>query len=113
MKALARIIGPAATVKLVDHYGGTESNYIPMVARVDHPFVQIIGFDRFKKLCDQLGGKTIEIPNGSFRDSMKAKIHDASGTARHVALQAGCTERYVRKVRNMVRDTRQGNLLDD
>lgn len=89
-------------MRLAEVYGGTDSNYIPKRARRDHPFVQIIGLDKMELLCREFGPGKIDIPRGTFRDLKKAQIMETDGSSREVALGIGCTERYVRMVRNTV-----------
>lgn len=114
LRRLAEVIGPAAAVRMADVYGGTESNYIPKHPRRDHPLVQLIGYDKLALLCATFGPGTIDIPRGTFRDLKKAKILESTGSSRVIAQDVGCTERYVRMVRNSVdhEDDRQASLFD-
>ncbi len=114
LRRLAEVIGPAAAVRLAEAFGGTEGNYIPMTAKIDHPFVAVIGLDRMEKLCEAFGGRDLDIPKGVFRDLKKSRILDARGSSREVALRVGATQRYVRRVRNNAAgDDGQPGLFDD
>lgn len=112
---MADVIGPAAAVRLANTFGGTEDNYIPKTARLDHPFVPVIGKERFQSLCEEFGGERLDIPRGAFRRSKKAAILNAAETmpARELALRVGATQRYVRSVRSMTRDDKQGDLFGE
>ena len=115
LRRIAEIIGPAAAVRLADAIGGTEDNYVPKQPTITHPFVPIIGLDRTELLARAFGGKRIDIPRGVYRESVKARIIDAGPQrpAREVALEARCTQRYVRMIRNAGEDDgRQPSLFD-
>jgi hypothetical protein len=112
LRRLAEVIGPAAAVRLAEAFGGEEDWYIPKTATVDHPFVAVIGLDRMEALSAAMGGTTIEIPRGVFRDLKKARILQATGTSREIARGVGATQRYVRMVRNSLSDDSQPGLFD-
>ncbi|WP_316978031.1 hypothetical protein [Shumkonia mesophila] len=112
LRRLAEIIGAAAAVALAEAFGGEEDWYIPKTAAVDHPFVAVIGLDRMEALSAAMGGTTIEIPRGVFRDLKKARILQATGTSREIARGVGATQRYVRLVRNSLTDDGQPGLFD-
>jgi hypothetical protein len=111
LRRLAEVIGAAAAVRLADAFGGKENIRIPNVARVEHPFTAIIGLDLMEKLCSEFHGERIEIPRGVFKDLKKAQILGSTGTNWEVASRVGCTQRYVRWVRNSVEDTSQIDLF--
>lgn len=112
LRRLAEVVGPAAAVKLAEAFGGEEDWYIPKTATVDHPFVGVIGLDRMEALSTAMGGTTIEIPRGVFRDLKKARILEATGTNREIARGVGATQRYVRRIRNSISDDSQPSLFD-
>lgn len=112
LRRLAEIIGPAAAVKLAESFGGEEDWYIPKTATIGHPFVSVIGLDRLEALSASMGGTTIEIPRGVFRDLKKARILEATGTNREIARGVGATQRYVRRIRNSIGDDSQPGLFD-
>lgn len=112
LQRLAEVVGPAAAVRLAEAFGGTEDNYIPKKATVDHPFTVVIGLDRMEALCAVFGTQRIEIPRGTHRDMKKVAIHNASGTRKQIALQVGCSQRYVRKVLNAADEDNQPGLFD-
>lgn len=112
LRRLAKIIGPAAAVRLADAYGGEEDWYIPKTPNIEHPFVAIIGLDRMEALCAAMGPTKIEIPRGVFRELKKAAILETDGTNREVARRVHCTQRYVRMVRSGVADQAQHSLFD-
>lgn len=113
LRRLAEIVGPAAAVNLAESFGGIERVYIPKTARIDHPFVAVIGLDRMEALCQAFGGKHIDIPRGVYRDLKKAQIIEADGSHRQVALRLGCTQRYVRRVRSDLNDETPDSRQDD
>ena len=114
LKYLASIIGAEATDRLAERFGGTQDVYIPAKPDASHPFVAVIGLDNMLKLSAVLAEREIYIPRGTFRDLKKKRILNAApGTAKEIALEVGCTMRYVKKVRNSFQDERQNDLFGD
>ena len=110
---MAEVIGPKAAVDLAEAFGGTEDNYIPVTARIDHKFAPVIGLDRLELLCAAFPRARLEIPRGVHRDLKKAWILEMEGSHREVALRVGATQRYVREVRKLLAETRQPDLFED
>lgn len=112
LRKLAEVIGPAAAVRLSEVYGGT-ALYVHRHMAVDNPIVQVIGLDKAELLSKAHAKETLEIPRGTYRDLKKVRILDADGSSRQVALDSGCTQRYVNKVRAEVRpDPHAPGLFD-
>ena len=72
-------------------------------------------FDRAQQLrALTMGGQEISIPRGTYRNLKKAVIMAASGVSRReIAAEAGCSMRYVSKVRNEISCDDQADLFDD
>ncbi|MEQ8585138.1 MAG: hypothetical protein RLO01_12725 [Thalassobaculaceae bacterium] len=112
LRRLAEVIGPAAAVRLSEVYGGTVL-YVHRTMSIDHPVVQVIGLDKAEQLAAEFATQTLEIPRGTFKDLKKARIIGAEGSSRNIALDTGCTQRYVNKVRAEARpDPYEPSLFD-
>ncbi|WP_142851002.1 hypothetical protein, partial [Telmatospirillum sp. J64-1] len=98
LQRLAEIVGAKAALQLADTIGGVRTP-IPKKMNSDHPLAKLIGREEFAKLVYVYGGDTIEIPKGSFKRLLKAEILNAKGSTRSIALRVGCTQRYVKKLR--------------
>jgi len=110
---LSRVSGPlgrlaggrhgGAVLLMIKHWGGTK-RYVGILQRGDSPLVQLIGQDAADALAaivsDMDISRQIDIPSRRVLGaSLKAAILDHAGTTRETALALGCTERYVRDVR--------------
>lgn len=113
LQDIAELIGVAATLRLVDAYGGSVL-YVPMSLEPGHRLVQAIGPKAAEEMVRIYGAEKVEIPVLRIARSRKALITGAEGKTREVARRLGVTERWVRMVRNEPsrRDDRQTDLLD-
>ena len=114
MKRIARVVGEAATLRLVAHCGGLDRSWVPVHPRPDHPWAQVLGFEALRALSEAMGGERVYVPRGTFRNLKKAQIIDLMDqglSARAVALELGCTERWVQVVRAEIAATDQGGLF--
>lgn len=113
LQDIAELIGVAATLRLVDAYGGSVL-YVPMTLDPGHRLVQSIGPKAAAELVRVYGAEKVEVPVLRVARSRKALIAGAEGKTREVARTIGVTERYVRMVRNDRKrpDDRQSDLLD-
>ncbi|GEM_PF-6878250 len=100
-----------AAVRLVLTLGGTK-RYVPFVARHGQKLVEIMGLAAAQALGDiareeatgageyRGEGKTLDLPSRTtLEPTLKGEIFRHGGTDRQVALDLGCTERYVRLLR--------------
>lgn len=101
-----------AAVRLVLEWGGT-ARYIPFEPGAKSPLVGVIGMAAARVLCDivsrdagrkrrgQASGVYIDIPSRkALEDTDKGAILRHEGGTRETAQAIGCSERYVREVRN-------------
>jgi hypothetical protein len=108
---IAEVIGPAATLRLVDAYGGTVC-YVPMQVDPEHRLAQAIGLDAAKKLVARYCGEKVEVAVLHVARTRKALIAQTPGGVSEVARALGVTRRWVRMVRNVARgDPRQIDMF--
>ncbi|WP_431282706.1 hypothetical protein ACQW02_25415 [Humitalea sp. 24SJ18S-53] len=108
---IAEVIGIAASLRLVDAYGGT-TLYVPAHAEPTHRLVQSIGREAAALLIERYTREKIEVPTVRMARSRKVLIAGASGPTHEVARTLGVTARWVRMVRNMGRpDPRQIDMF--
>lgn len=92
-----------AALKLLQEWGGTK-RYIPAHPRPGSPLVEIVGMEAAQVLADLCGSTDYDIPSrawlGGLGATQKAAILRAEGGTREVAEALGCSERYVRMVRD-------------
>ncbi len=55
LRDLAMVIGPAAAQRLAEALGGVEKQYVPQIARTDHPLAAIIGAEGLRALVAEHG----------------------------------------------------------
>jgi hypothetical protein len=109
-RALARSIGVDGALELTAKLGGLEF-YIPHGATESHPVYKLLGPERFACLIRTHGGQRIAIPLNHQDRCSKGQIltlleegHDA----RYVARACGVTQRYVRRVAELLNETTGG-----
>jgi len=105
---IAEVIGVAATLRLVDAYGGSVC-YVPTRLDDSHRLVQAIGPLAAQRLVARYTGEKLEIAGLYVARTRKALIANAEGSVAEVARKLGVTRRWVRMVRNAGRsgDPRQ------
>jgi len=102
---------------LAKSWGGTK-RYIPPIPREGMALVAIIGLDAAQALAEIIAGmcgdSQQDIPRAAGLESVKIEILGHPGGTRATAMALGCTERYVRMVRNSGehRDDHQPGLFD-
>ena len=99
---LATTIGTAATLKLLDRFGGTRL-YVPGRVGDEHPLVFAIGKEAADKLVAVYGRERIDVPRASemWRASRDADIRDryrAGETAAELARYYQVTERTIYRI---------------
>ena len=119
--ALARAGHGGAALLLAEHWGG-QKRYIPATIYIDCPLAALIGIDAARVVSAYYtkGGQggDFDIPKGNLKPALKRDILGHPAPTRETARALGCTERYVRKVRqgqghkSRKRDPRQSSLFD-
>lgn len=114
LRDLARLIGLATAMTIVQHYGGRRL-YIPSRAAVDHPLVALIGFEGLETLCKAYGLEDhFDVPKAAaaLRFLRDEKIRSEQGikSTRVLAFEHGMTERQIWKIlaAKTVRPARSG-----
>ena len=116
LQEFVRLIGLAATLKVVERYGGTRL-YVPANPHSDHPLAVLIGLDQLTKLSAVYAGEDhFDIPRAvralrHVRDvQMRAdyKVKSAAVLAR----EHGLTERQVFNIVGAEGDPGQDGLFD-
>lgn len=102
LQRMARVIGVLATLKLVEHYGGTMNHYIPRRPRADHPWALVLGQEAFSQLCSSLGGRIIGVPllrpSHGQKKRLVLELAARGLSAREIAEHANCSQRYAWEV---------------
>ena len=115
---IAEVVGTGPALRLASAYGGQEDCSVPKTPRRDHPWVEVLGWDAFIKLCDFYGGGRIDIPRNAYAQTgvkvarptkarRMARLKRQGYSHRAIARRLGCTERYVRMTLNRPRRNRQ------
>lgn len=111
MAEVVDAVGYSAATSLMHVYAGC-TIYIPTVAKVDdnHPIGRLLGVPLARKLCQALGGTTLQVPTGyrMLEQAREAAILAAlrnGATVSAVAQQYSMTERGVRLIAARFRAT--------
>lgn len=103
LREVVDLIGLAATLKLVEHFGGRTQLYVPREIEPDHPIVQAIGITAARKLATVYGADTLRnIPRCAegLRRIRNTEIRARRGeSAATLALAYGLTERQIWTIR--------------
>lgn len=102
---MQRLLGEAATAKLVEKYGGGSRVYIPLKVEHNHPLAELLGLEAAQFLGDEYGGLSIEIPrNVALQREQRNRLIFADWQAgmnkAEIALKHKLTTRYIRKILN-------------
>jgi len=109
---IAEVIGPGATLNLVDAFRGTDYCYIPHQAGPEHKIVQAIGPTAAAKLIERYRGEKLYLPVLAVTRHRKRLIATAEGKTSEVAVMFGVSARWVREVRQASRpDDRQIDMF--
>lgn len=111
LREVEECIGLAATLKLVEAYGGGTC-YIPTTPSPELQLVQVLGEQATALLIERYGAGTFDVPALAAVRRKKLLISGAVGTAREVARKFAVTERWVRHVRASERDKVDSRQLD-
>lgn len=95
---IARLTDIETAVKLAEAWSGTK-RAIPARPTLNSPIAAIVGLDAARKIGAEFGGIQWDIPRPSAPSLKEAILASKEGT-RAVATRLGCSERYVRTVRN-------------
>lgn len=103
LRDVVELIGLAATLKLVEHFGGLIALYVPRDIEPEHPIAVAIGITAARKLSDHYGTDCLRnIPRcvAGLRRIRDAEIHARHKTesAARLALAFGLTERQVWRI---------------
>lgn len=91
---LVALIGPEATLALVERWGGTRL-YVPMRADPKSDLWRVVGEDAARYLSERWGREQIEVPGGR---QWRILAYRARGMSHaDIARATGCTERNVRR----------------
>lgn len=116
LQDLAELIGLAATLRLVEAYGGVRL-YVPKRFDPDHPIVKLIGHALAVLLVEAYGGEDhFDIPRAiaatrAARDARMRRERTLGATHRELALRNGLTERQVRNILGSEEDDRQMGMF--
>jgi len=103
LQDIAELIGLAATVKLVETYGGVRI-YVPQTIEPDHALAALLGHDNALRLARAYGGhEHFDLPRATLavkraRDAALTADYLAGISYRQLALKYQLTERGVRKI---------------
>lgn len=104
LQPFIRKTGPAPTIMLIEHYGGTRL-MVPNHADPSHALAQLLGFEAFERLVQEFGGDTIDAPLGTIAKratrNTRIKAGRAAGeTVATLARRFQLTERAIRLIVN-------------
>lgn len=114
-KAIVRVVGDEAAAILCRHFAGRDDLRIPKGLRnppspLHLELVELIGKEAARRLMAEFGALKLSFPTRVDRPYVKAKIMalltDTPLAPKQIARQLGITERYVRKVRSLLREER-------
>lgn len=120
LRDVVELIGLAATLKLVEHYGGLIALYVPRELEPDHHLARAIGISAARKLASRYGGdqvRSIPMCVGGLRRLRDAEIRRrvAEGEAPATLVREfGVTERHIWRILAKAPDegdTRQSALF--
>lgn len=110
--ALQRAGHGGAALRLALEWGGTK-RYIAARPAETGALVAIVGLAAARFLAAHFGNTHQDIPRAVGLGRVKREIHSHEGGTRATARALGCTERYVRKVREPLEaDPKQPGLFD-
>jgi len=101
---IARVTSLETAIAFGEAYGGKKT-YLPERVTRRSRLVAVVGYENARKIvaeCGRPGGYHIDIPVFSAcpHPTKRSRILAETGTTREIAGRVGCSERYVREVRN-------------
>jgi hypothetical protein len=111
LRDVVELIGLAATLNLVEHFGGLIALYVPRDIEPEHPIAVAIGITAARKLAAHYGTDSLRnIPRcvAGLRRIRDAQIHarrEAGESPARLALAFGITERQVWSILAELRDS--------
>lgn len=91
---LVALIGPEATLALVERWGGTRL-YLPKSSGSDSELWAVVGADAARYLSERYGREQIEVPGAR---QWRILVYRGRGMSHaQIARATGCTERTVRR----------------
>lgn len=114
LRDVVELIGLAATLRLVEHYGGLIKLYVPREMEPDHHLARAIGLTAARKLAERYGADCVtSIPRcaDGIRRLRDAEIvrRAAKETPAALALLYGMTERNVWYILAQAREAEDGD----
>jgi hypothetical protein len=98
---LAEVIGLAATLRLVEGWGGLRQ-YVPAPAHLhaDHPLVRQLGREAARRLAEHYAREKIDVPRclsalRAARDRRIVAEHEQGASGRELAMRYQLTERQI------------------
>lgn len=102
LRDLAEIIGPERALELARVRGGVDI-YIPHKDTTKHPWARVLTPDEWERVRKAFGGSRFRLPRGTnvrLRKRIVFELAEQGLSHRQIALQAGVTERHVRRLIN-------------
>lgn len=91
---LVALIGPEATLALVERWGGTRL-YLPKSSTSDSELWKVVGGDAARYLSERYGREQIEVPGAR---QWRILVYRGRGMSHaQIARATGCTERTIRR----------------
>ena len=111
LREVETVIGLAATLKLVEAFGGGNC-YIPATSDPSAHLVQVLGERAVAAMIEQYGPGSFAVPALAAVRHKRVLISRLSGSARDVARKLGVTDRWVRYVRADTRSETDSRQID-
>jgi mannose/fructose-specific phosphotransferase system component IIA len=101
VRDIAKVIGLAETLKLVDHFGGTTMR-VPVRFKPDHVLCKIIGPASTVELIKVFEGEALEIAkcDDAMRMVRNRLIVESDKIQKELAREWGLTERQIRNIKS-------------
>jgi len=115
LQAIAETIGLGIALKLVAHFGGTETSF-PLKPSDDHPVMLALGKEDGSTVCKYFAGQLFYVPHLRPRKSARREIlalQNEGKERREIARALGISQRHVRRMANKPEPKDQFKLFDD
>ncbi|MEO5376239.1 MAG: hypothetical protein H7832_00410 [Magnetococcus sp. DMHC-6] len=102
LQEIKEIIGMEGALTLVQRCGGTRL-FVPKKINAQHKLVELLGFERARRLCLHFGGETLLIVRAAkakrlARNREIIRLYDDGGSVRNLAKEFNLTERAIYSV---------------
>lgn len=101
LRELAQVIGPERASEVASN-GGGRSYTIPKTPTDTNPLAAYLEAEEWRLVTSTLGGRRLYIGRGVYRDLKKRRameLIERGLSTREIARRAGCSERYVQRLR--------------